>query len=74
MKTMITKEMIFKLLKDAKSGDEQTMDILFESIILLLLEIRDAVKQQESDTYTQPTDNPDDIIVGGIHINNTETR
>jgi hypothetical protein len=70
----ITDKKVLTLLAKVNNGDEEALNKLLEALVCVLLDIRTEVKKSYSEVYTTPTDNSNDIIVGGCSINNTETR
>ena len=61
---------IEKLRLDLEDETEDCMKNAIQAILSMLYEL---TKQKTQQVFKVPTDNPNDIIVGGLHINNTET-
>ena len=64
------------LIDDLENETENSMKVALKTILIMLKEIRDNQLKKIDKcniVHTQPTDNRNDIIVGGLHINNTET-
>lgn len=74
MMKKITDKKVLDLLKKANNGEEEAINKLLEALVYVLLDIHTSVKKDSSKVYNRPTDNLDDIIVGGCSFNNTETR
>ena len=71
-----TNEDIESVINDLENETENSMKVALKTILIMLKEIRDNQLKKIDKcniVHTQPTDNPNDIIVGGLHINNTET-
>jgi len=72
-----TNDDLESLINDLDNETENSMKVALKTILLMLKEIRDNQLKKlctcSPKVFTEPTDNPNDIIVGGLHINNTET-
>jgi len=67
-----TNEDIESVINDLENETENSMKVALKTILHLLKDARDE-KHPMLNVHSEPTDNPKDIIVGGLHINNTET-
>lgn len=70
----ITDKKVLDLLKRVNDGEEDATNKFLEALVCVLLDIRASVKTDSCKVYNRPTDNSDDIIVGGCSFNKTETR
>lgn len=59
----MTDKEIFKLYHKSVDGDEEAQVILLEELIKVLLDVRRSTNRTQK-VFKQPTDNPDDIIIG----------
>lgn len=61
---MIEDKTIEQIIEDLENETENSMKVALKTILIELVRIRKALTVQK--VYTQPTDNPEDIIVGNV--------